>query len=109
MNNNVFNTMINEYREACRDYYEARFGEKANVSYTIKNMETGNVITGSKSGCCYDKEAETVMRTLRRMMMAIFGNEVEVTLRKIRKEERKKEKEFFEENPQYIYYVTKID
>ena len=104
----IFHVIEKEYREACLYFYETRFGEKINVAYTIKNNHTGEVVSGSTSGCRIDKEAEIVMKTIRRMMLQIFGEQVKERLEAIREEERAKEKEFFKENPQYVTYVTDI-
>jgi len=104
----IYNVMVNEYREACRDHYESRYGEKVSASYTIKNKKTGESITGDVSGCHENEAAMEVMITISRMMTAIFGMDIRAELEKIRQEERKKEKAFFKENPQYITYVTDI-
>ena len=104
----VFDVMINEYREACRDYYETMYGERTNIVYTIKNRKTGEIINGSQSGHRDNKPAWEVMLSIRRMMIAIFGEQIKEMLEDIRKEERKKEKSFFEENPQFVVYVTSI-
>lgn len=109
MDEKTFQIMVNEYRNACSEYYEAKFGEKTNIKYTIENRNTGEIIYGDKSGCGDSKEAREVMRSVRRMMIAIFGEQVKETLEEIRKEERKKEKSFFEENPQFVVYVTSIE
>ena len=109
MNEKTFEIMINEYREACSEYYETRFGERINVKYSIENRETGEIIFGNKSGCGDNKEARDVMRSIRRMMIAIFGEQIKETLEVIRKEERKKEKDFFEANPQFIICATSIN
>ena len=104
----VYKIMVDEYREACRDYYETYFGVKINTKYTIKNQHTGEVISGSTSGCYMDDETASSMKTIRRLMIKIFGNQVDEILEKIRKEERMKEKVFFKENPQFISYITAI-
>ena len=104
--NKIYETMINEYREACRDYYETAFGEKLNIKYTIKNEHTFEIINGTKSGQREDKVARGNMMVIRRMMIAIFGDNINEVLEQIRKEERQKEKKFFKDNPKYICYVT---
>lgn len=105
----IFEIMINEYKEACHDFYETRYGEKLDVKYTIKNRHTGKIINGSASGAGMDRKAEEVMRTIGRMMIAIYGCQVGDTLKGIREEIRAEEKEFFESRPDLIIYVTAID
>ena len=104
----VYNIMINEYKDACGEYYETRFGEKCNTKYTINNLHTDEVISGVTSGCRIDDTSEEVMRVIRRMMCQIFGDQVKEQLKEIRKEERVTAKNFFKENPQYVVYVTDI-
>ena len=101
--------MMNRYREACRDHYETMYGEKVNTKYTIKNMKTGEVISGSTSGRRDDDTGREIMLAIKNMMIQIFGDQVAVTLEEIRKEERKKEREFFKENPQFVVYVTAVE
>lgn len=108
MNNQAYSVMVNEYREACRDHYETVYGEKVNTKYRIRNLKTGEIITGSTSGRRDDDEGREIMMTIRRIMVAIFGDDIKEELEKIREEERRKEKEFFKENPQFITYVTDI-
>ena len=104
----MFEIMVNEYREACRDYYETEFGEKLDIQYTLKNIHTGEVINGSVSGRKTDMESRATMITIRRLIVKIFGHDVEDTLKQIRREERRKERKFFLENPQFVCYVTDI-
>ena len=104
----VYETMIHEYRETCRDYYETLFGDKLNVQYTIKNKTTLEEISGTVSGRRVDETSKEIMNTIKRMMIQIFGEDIKDELKAIRKEERLKEKMFFEENPQYICHVTDI-
>ena len=105
----IFDTMITEYKEACRDFYETRYGEKLDVKYTINNRYTGEVINGSVSGACRNRESEEVMRTIRRMMISIYGDQIKDTLKGIREEIRVEEREFFESRPDLITYVTAIN
>lgn len=108
-NKEIYDIMINEYKEYCHDYYEGRYGIKINASYTIENKLTGEVLTGSVSGCRHDKTSEEVMISIRRMMKKIFGDQVTEDIRRIKKEIRAEEKAYFEENPQHILCVTAID
>lgn len=108
MDKKVFDTMINEYKDACRNRYEVMYGEKVNTSYTIKNRHTNEVINGTVSGYRKDEESKEVMMAIRRMMISIFGNKIEETLEEIREEIRKEEKMFFKANPKLIVYVTDI-
>lgn len=104
----IYEIMLDEYRRACTDYYEARYGEKINTNYTIKNEHTGEVLTGSVSGCRNDAVSKESMRVIGKMILEIFGNQTERTLEEIRKEERRREKAFFENNPQFVIYVTDL-
>lgn len=106
--NKVYETMIHEYTEACHDYYETLFGEKLNVQYTIKNRTTLKEVSGTVSGRRVDDTSEEIMKTIKRMMIQIFGEDVKAELETIRREVRNYEKEYFINNPQYIYYVTDI-
>lgn len=104
----VYEIMIHEYRETCRDYYETFFGEELNVQYIMKNRTTLEEISGEVSGRRVDETSKEIMKTIKRMMIQIFGEDIKDELNAIRKEERLKEKTFFEKNPQYIFHVTDI-
>ena len=104
----ILEIMLNEYREVCRDHYETVYGEKVSTKWKIVNQKTGEIISGSTSGRHDDDAERNTMLVIRRMIIRIFGDQVADTLTKIRKEELKKEKMFFKENPQYIVYVTDI-
>ena len=106
MENKILEIMLNKYREACRDYYEVIYGEKVNTKYTIKNMQTGELISGSTTGRHDDDTGKEVMLAIKGMIIQIFGDQIRDILETIRQEERKKEKQFFKENPQFIIYVT---
>ena len=99
---------VDEYKEACGDYYEARYGEKINVKYTISNTVTGEIVNGTKSGCREDRAARAKMDTIYKLAKILFGDEAKKILDDIRKEVRTEEKEFFKENEYLVYYVTDL-